>query len=169
MCNMNCTDPRGPFRTVLSVEQTPQANLTRFEECDHVAQLVSHFAPAKPGEQVRCFHCGPAAAKELIENTLVEMIEDYECATTNALARNLALKAEVPSLNIERLREILLGMARKGKIYLASRGWDMSLAWMALEHVDSAEFGKARDRYEDDEPWYMSPAERADYMTGLVY
>ncbi len=52
-------DPRGPFRTVASVECTPEANLTTFAECGHVGRLTSHHSPAKPGDAVRCFACGP--------------------------------------------------------------------------------------------------------------
>lgn len=52
-------DPRGPLRTVVSVELTKSGNLTRFAECNHAAALNPTMAAAKPGEQVRCFECGP--------------------------------------------------------------------------------------------------------------
>jgi hypothetical protein len=50
-------DPRGPYRTVIAVESTPEA-----KECDHVACLTRHFTAPRIGEQVRCFHCGPWGA-----------------------------------------------------------------------------------------------------------
>lgn len=57
-------DPRGPFRTVERVEQTPSANRTTFRECGHVSDLNPSMAPAKPGEQVRCFQCGPHGRRD---------------------------------------------------------------------------------------------------------
>lgn len=50
------TDPRGPFRHVVSVEATSTANLTTLD-CGHVRPFAPHFAPDRPGDRVRCFPC----------------------------------------------------------------------------------------------------------------
>jgi hypothetical protein len=50
-------DPRGPFRTVASVERTPEAHLVRFVECDHIARQNPTMMAPREGEQCRCFHC----------------------------------------------------------------------------------------------------------------
>ena len=49
-------DPRGPIRTIKSVEFTPQANLITYEECDHVGQGNATMS-FKVGSQSRCFAC----------------------------------------------------------------------------------------------------------------
>lgn len=49
-------DPRGPYRTVLSVETTTSAHLLTLE-CGHVAQQVTHMTPPLVGNQVHCIHC----------------------------------------------------------------------------------------------------------------
>jgi hypothetical protein len=56
-------DPRGPFRTVQSVEQKPDANHTRFVECVHVARLNPSMQAARPGDKVRCYQCGQEGAR----------------------------------------------------------------------------------------------------------
>lgn len=65
------SDPRGPLRTVTGVDRTPAGNLTRFEECDHVAHLNPSMAPARPGERVRCFWCGPAGQRRLAREAAI--------------------------------------------------------------------------------------------------
>lgn len=51
------SDPRGPLRTVASVERTPQAWMVRFVECVHVVAKTAHHAAPREGEQVRCYAC----------------------------------------------------------------------------------------------------------------
>lgn len=57
------SDPRGPFRTVLDVESTPEAHRARLD-CGHVANLTRHFAAPADGASVRCFHCREGVMKD---------------------------------------------------------------------------------------------------------
>lgn len=49
-------DPRGPFRTIRSVEWTPTGNLVTFDECGHVGEKNATMT-FKVGYQDRCFDC----------------------------------------------------------------------------------------------------------------
>lgn len=60
MTTQATTDPRGPFRKVVSVEWTPKMVLITFE-CGHVGhfnQIYTYDAP-----EYRCFNCGPHGQK----------------------------------------------------------------------------------------------------------
>lgn len=79
-------DSRGPFRTVESVESTPRAHLTRFVECGHVSSLTRHFAAPEPGEQVRCFSCGPHGEEPTFVESQAAAAKEFEQARESSPA-----------------------------------------------------------------------------------
>ena len=50
------SDPRGPYRTIVSKEFTPQAWLVTLD-CGHIANRSAHMTQGKVGDRDHCFAC----------------------------------------------------------------------------------------------------------------
>ncbi len=52
------TDPRGPMRTIVSVDDSATSETLVTKSCGHVGHMNQTFI-YKAGEMIRCFQCGP--------------------------------------------------------------------------------------------------------------
>ena len=50
------SDPRGPYRTIVAKEFTPQAWLVTLD-CGHIANMSAHMTQGKVGDREHCFAC----------------------------------------------------------------------------------------------------------------
>jgi hypothetical protein len=87
---------------------------------------------------------------QAIVDTLAE-----DCLTTDKLAR-------LVEASEDEVRAACVALAREGRIFLASYGWNQRLAWCDVEFADDI---LHRGRHEERTPWDMTARDRS-YILG---